>query len=50
MTNKQQFLDPIGSICKLILLCFSPSGTKIRIINHGIELIEPSTIFGVGLN
>lgn len=38
--SKRQFLDPIGACCKLILLYFSPPGTKIRILNHTIELTD----------
>lgn len=39
-TNKRQFLDPIGTCCKIILLFFSPPRTKIRIINNNIEITD----------
>jgi hypothetical protein len=42
MTTKRQFLDPIGAGCRLILLYFAESGTKIRINNHTIELVPIS--------
>jgi hypothetical protein len=42
MTSKRQFLDPIGAGCRLILLYFSEPKTKIRIVDHAIELV-PST-------
>jgi len=38
---KMQLLDPIGVICKLILLQFYPSGTRLRIKDHIVELIKP---------
>lgn len=39
MTSKKQFLDPIGTGCKLILLHFTDPDTKIRIIDHTIQLV-----------
>lgn len=38
---KMQLLDPIGVMCKLILLQFSPVGTRLRIKDHVVELIFP---------
>ena len=40
MSNKRQFLDPVATCCKLILLQFAPIGTKIRVIRHKIELTD----------
>ena len=42
--SKQQFLDPVSTFCKLSLLNFSSLGTKIRIVNHKIELTENSVL------
>lgn len=39
-SEKRQFLDPIGTVCRIMLLCFSPVGTKLRVINHRLELTE----------
>lgn len=44
MTSKRQFLDPIGSGCRLILLKFSEPNTKIRIFNHAIQLTQESKL------
>ena len=44
MADKKQFLDPITSISKLILIYFKPPTTKIRIKDHTMELVEP-TVF-----
>lgn len=38
-TSKRQILDPIGAGCKLILLTFANKGTKIRIIDHTVQLV-----------
>lgn len=37
--NKMQFLDPIATGCKLILIKFSEPHTKIRITNHTVQLV-----------
>lgn len=42
--SKMQLLDPIGVGCKLILLQFSETGTRLRIKNHVIELIPPNYV------
>jgi hypothetical protein len=47
MTDKQQLLCPIASVCRLILLNFRPDGTKISISNHAIELGEPWLAQGI---
>lgn len=39
MTSKRQFMDPVSSICKIILLKLYPPRTKIRIIEHTIQLV-----------
>lgn len=39
--SKMQLLDPIGVGCKLILLQFSESGTRLRIRDHVLELVPP---------
>jgi hypothetical protein len=41
--SKKELLDPIGSLCRLISLAFSPKGTKISIKNHVVILDEPVT-------
>jgi hypothetical protein len=41
-TDKRQFLDPISTISKIILLHFSPHNTKIRILDHTVQLVEDS--------
>jgi len=40
MTDKKQFLDPISTISKIILLHFSKPKTKIRITDNVVELIQ----------
>lgn len=41
-TDKRQFLDPISTISRIILLHFSPTNTKIRILDHTVQLVEDS--------
>jgi hypothetical protein len=41
-TDKRQFLDPISTISRIILLHFSPPKTKIRITDHTVQLTESS--------
>lgn len=45
--SKMQLLDPIGVGCKLILLQFSETGTRLRIRDHVLELISPDYIESV---
>ena len=40
-THKQQILEPISTIIRLILLAFKPKNTKIAIRDHHIVLCEP---------
>ena len=47
MASKRQLLCPIGSACRLILLNFKPDGTKIKIANHAIELVDPAYTQGM---
>lgn len=35
---KRQIVDPIGAVCRLALLRFSEHGTKLRIIDHSLQL------------
>lgn len=42
MTHKQQILEPITAISRLITLAFKPKYTKIAIRNHNIILCEPT--------
>lgn len=37
--SKQQYLDPVCSCSRIILLCFYPKGTKLRIIDNKLELV-----------
>jgi hypothetical protein len=39
-TDKRQFLDPISTISRIILLHFSPPKTKIRITDHTVQLTD----------
>ena len=39
MASKRQFMDPVSALCKLILLKLYPSRTKIRIIDHTVQLV-----------
>jgi hypothetical protein len=39
MASKLQFMDPVSAVCKLILLKLYPPRTKIRIIDHTIQLV-----------
>lgn len=39
MASKRQFMDPVSAVCKLILLKLYPARTKIRIIDHTIQLV-----------
>jgi DNA-binding transcriptional ArsR family regulator len=41
-TDKRQFLDPISTISRIILLHFSPHNTKIRILDHTVQLVDDS--------
>jgi hypothetical protein len=44
-SDKRQFLDPISTVGRIVLLHFSNSKTKIRIVNHAVQLIEnPQTL------
>jgi len=36
---KRQFLDPITTLCKITLIYFYPKKTKIRILNHTVNLV-----------
>ncbi len=47
MASKRQLLCPINGVCRLILLNFKPKGTKIRISNHAIELVDPDYTQGI---
>jgi hypothetical protein len=38
-TDKRQFLDPLGGLCKVILLKLLEPNTKIRIIDHTIQMV-----------
>lgn len=46
MSTKQQLLDPIGTICKLIFLNFAEPQTKISIYNHIIQIQQPTLYQG----
>lgn len=39
-TDKRQFLDPISTIAKIILLHFYPEKTKIRICDNTVQIVE----------
>lgn len=39
MTSKRQFLDPISTVCKIILLKMFPPRTKIRITDHTLQAV-----------
>jgi hypothetical protein len=48
--DKRQFLDPISTISKIILLHFHKPKTRIRITDHVIELIEyDDTVYHYGV-
>lgn len=40
-TSKNQLLDPLGTLCRLILLNFEPKFTKVSISNHTIQIQVP---------
>ena len=42
INDKDQLLDPISTICRLILLNFKPPNTKIGIYDHALILQEPT--------
>ncbi|ATZ80376.1 hypothetical protein BMW23_0318 [Bodo saltans virus] len=42
--GKKQFLDPISTISKIILLHFSHSNTKLRIIDHTVQLVDNTMV------
>lgn len=42
-SDKRQFLDPISTVGRIILLYFSTPKTKIRISNHTVQLLENHT-------
>jgi hypothetical protein len=48
-SDKQQILETITAVSRLITLAFKPSGTKISIRNHNVVLCEPSTSKYYGL-
>ena len=39
-SDKKQFLDPISTVGRIILLYFSKPKTKIRIFDHAVQLVE----------
>ena len=41
MSSKKQLLDPLGTMCKIILLNFTELNTKISIQNHVLTLHRP---------
>jgi hypothetical protein len=41
MSSKYQLLDPMGTLCRLILLNFEPKSTKVTITNHTIQIQTP---------
>lgn len=41
MTSKNQLLDPMGTLCRLILLNFEPISTKVSINNHTVQIQTP---------
>jgi len=41
-TDKQQILEPITAMARLITLAFKPIGTKISIRDHNVVLCEPN--------
>jgi hypothetical protein len=47
--NKQQILETITSVCKLITLSFKPVGTKISIRDHKIYLYDPEGSYFQGI-
>ena len=47
-TDKQQILETITSVARLITLIFKPKGTKISIRNHTIVLCEPGSDLYLG--
>ena len=49
-SDKRQFLDPISSISKIILLHFYPQNTKLRILDHAVQLVGDSYIDIVARN
>lgn len=44
MTSKRQFLDPIGAGCRFVLLKLGEPNTKIRIVDHTVQLIPNSIL------
>jgi hypothetical protein len=44
-TDKRQFLDPISTISKMILLHFCPPKTKLSITNHTLQLVGESSYY-----
>lgn len=42
--NKRQLLDPLGSICHIVSLTFSPLNTKIGINNHAIVIQQSNSL------
>lgn len=49
-SDKRQFLDPISTISKIILLHFYPQKTKLRILDHTVQLVGDSYIDIVSRN
>lgn len=44
MNSRKNVLDPISSMCRLIMLNFRPKETKIGLINNSINIQPPSSI------
>lgn len=44
MTSKNQLLDPVGTMCRLIILNFTPIGARIGNHNHAIVIQPTSSI------
>ncbi len=44
MTNRKQLLDPIGTMCRLIMLNFRLKGTRIGNNNYAITIQVPSSV------
>lgn len=44
MSTKKQFLDPIGAGCKFILLKSFEPNTKLRIVDHTVQVVPDSII------
>lgn len=46
-SDKRQFLDPISTLSRITLLHFYPLNTKLRLQDHTLQLVDPTSIMDI---